>query len=138
MQYDSGEVLPGLNENWTFLGANPIEWGCGFVVFIIISLFGNSPATMMPFMLIGWVSTTVTLANMRRVFPDEERGLRNALLTACGICPPDIPPPSRLQPVWSPCPVQELPENSQFVKLGLDRMFPSFHEELEPAEDSGE
>jgi len=135
MNYDDGEVLQGLDENWTFMGANAMEWACGLVVFFLISLFAESPARAMPFMLLGWVLTTTTLAGMRRSFPDQERGVRNALSVYCGFAPPGLPAPSILQPVWSGCPLKEVPQNWQFTQLGLDKMFPSFTREFEDAEE---
>ena len=133
MNYDNGEVLQGLDENWTFMGANAMEWGCGLVVFLLISLFADSPARAMPFMLLGWVLTTTTLAGLRRSFPDQERGVRNAVATACGFPPPGIPAPSVLQPVWSGAPLKELPQNCKFVELGLDQEFQSFQREFSEA-----
>ena len=130
MQFDQGEVLPGLNETWTFMGANAIEWACGLVVFMMISLFAQSPGRAMPFMLSGWVLTTTMLASLRQSFPDEERGVRNALGTACGFPPPGIPKPSILQPVWSAAPIKELSPNSKFRKYGLDSLFSSLEEEV--------
>ena len=126
MQFDDGEVLQGLDEEWTFMGANAMEWACGLVVFVMISLFADSPARAMPFMLLGWVLTTTSLAAMRRGFPDQERGVRNAVCVACGFPPPGIPAPSVMQPVWSGCPARDVRQNSKFVQLGLDKMFPSF------------
>lgn len=134
MKFDDGEVLQGLDENWTFMGANAMEWACGLVVFLLISLFADSPARAMPFMLLGWILTTTTLAGLRRSFPDQERGVRNAVSTACGFPPPGIPAPSRLQPIWSGCPVRKVDEKSKFVELGLDKMFPSFERDLRDAE----
>lgn len=134
MQFDNGEVLQGLDENWTFMGANAMEWGCGLVVFLLISLFADSPARAMPFMLLGWVLTTTTLASLRKSFPDEERGVRNAVASACGFPPPGIPAPSRMQPVWSGAPAKKLNANSRFVELGLDEILPSFERQFEEAE----
>lgn len=133
MQFDDGEVLQGLDEKWTFMGANAMEWACGLVVFLLISLFADSPARAMPFMLLGWVLTTTTLAALRRSFPDQERGVRNAVATACGFPPPGIPAPSALQPVWSGAPVKQLPEDCRLVEYGLDRMFPSFQRQYTEA-----
>ena len=130
MQFDDGEVLQGLDENWTFMGANAIEWASGLVVFMMISLFAESPGRAMPFMLAGWVLTTTTLASMRKSFPDEERGVRNALGTACGFPPPGIPKPAVMQPVWSPAPMKELSENCKFRKYGLDSLFVSMEAEI--------
>jgi hypothetical protein len=89
----------------------------------------------MPLMLAGWVTTTVTLASVRRGFPDEQRGLKNSLLTTCGFIPPDIPAPAVLQPVWSACPLRSLPSKRMFVQLGLDELFPSFERDLTPADE---
>jgi hypothetical protein len=86
-------------------------------------------------MLLGWVITTVSLATLRRTFPDEERGLRNYLLVLCGITPLDIPSPAQLQPVWSACPIRELPRGSKFVELGLEEMFPSLMNDLKEEDD---
>ena len=132
---DNGEVLQGLEEDWQFMGANLFEWVVGFIVFIMISLFGTSPTRAMPFMISGWIVTTITLAGLRRQYPDEQRGLRNSMMTACGFPPPGIPAPSSLQPVWSGCPVRELPPGSTFNKLGLDELFPSFQRDLTPADE---
>lgn len=132
---DNGEVLPGLDENWTFMGANAMEWACGLVVFLLISLFADSPARAMPFMLLGWVLTTVTLAGLRKSFPDEERGVRNALSTACGFPPPGIPAPSSLQPIWSGAQLREIPTNTKFYELGLHSMFPTFQRQYTEAEE---
>jgi hypothetical protein len=135
MNYDNGEVLPGLNEQWTFMGANAMEWCVGLVVFVMIGSFARTPASAMPFMLGGWVLTTTTLATIRNMFPDQERGVRNAVMTACGFVPPGIPAPSALQPVWSGAPVKELKKEIKFVKLGLNNLFPSFREELLEADE---
>jgi hypothetical protein len=131
---DNGEVLQGLDDRWEFMGANAMEWLAGFVSFILISLFGSSPARSMPFMMIGWISTTTAFATMRRTFPDEHRGMRNLFLSACGIQPPGIPDPARLQYDWSPAPLRDLNRESRFVKLGLNRLFPTFQRDLEVEE----
>ncbi len=134
MNYDNGEVLQGLNETWTFMGANMMEWACGLVVFMMISLFAATPARAMPFMLGGWIFTTTTLATVRRAYPDEERGVRNALSTACGFPPPGIPAPSSIQPIWSQVPLRELPQTCKFVKAELDQLFPSFQRDQTEAD----
>ena len=134
MRADNGEVLQGLDEDWTFMGGNAMEWACGLVVFVLISLFADSPARAMPFMLLGWVLTTTTLAGMRRSFPDQERGVRNALCTACGFPPPGIPAPAVLQPLWSGSHLRELRAQTKFQRYGLDRMFPSFVRQYTEAE----
>ncbi len=133
MQFDDGEVLQGLDENWTFMGANAMEWACGLVVFLLISLFADSPARAMPFMLAGWILTTLTLASLRKSFPDQERGVRNAVATACGFPPPGIPKPSALQPVWSGAPMKKVPDSIQFSKLGFHKAFPSFERQFAEA-----
>lgn len=135
MKFDDGEVLQGLDENWTFMGANAMEWACGLVVFLLISLFADSPARAMPFMLLGWILTTTTLAGLRRSFPDQERGVRNAVATACGFPPPGIPLPSALQPLWSGSPKKSVSPGSKYVQLGLDNMFPSFERDFREADD---
>lgn len=124
MQFDNGEVLQGLGDSWNFMGANAMEWAAGLVVFLLISLFAESPARAMPFMLIGWVLTTTQLALLRRSFPDEERGVRNAVMTSCGFPPVGIPRPSILQPVWSGSPIVRLSNKSRFEMLALGELFP--------------
>ena len=123
MQGDNGEVLQGLANKWSFAGASLIEWGCGMVMFFIVSLFGESPVSAMPMMIAAMVITAHSLASLRKAFPDEERGVRNALMTSCGFAPQDIPAPALLQPVWSPAQVRELPENCKFSQLGFDKIF---------------
>ena len=134
MQFDDGEVLQGLDEPWTFAGANAMEWAVGLVVFLMIGSFARTPASAMPFMIAGWVLTTTTLATIRKMFPDEERGVRNAVLTACGFPPPGIPAPASIQPVWSASPIKTIPDEWQFKKLGLYRLFPSFERDLRDAD----
>jgi hypothetical protein len=97
---------------------------------MFVQLFASSMASAMPFMLMAWIGTTVSVAGLRRTFPDEHRGIRNVVLTACGFPPPGIPAPAALQPVWSACPVRALDGNSRFMKLGLDELFPSFQRDL--------
>lgn len=126
MRYDDGEVLQGLDENWSFMGANAMEWGCALAVFMLISLFADSVARAMPFMLIGGIMTAVTLASMRKSFPDQERGVRNAVTTFFGFPPPGIPTPAKLQPIWSGSPMREIAPQSRFIQLGLGYMFKTF------------
>ncbi len=135
MQFDSGEVLQGLDEDWSFMGGNAMEWACGLVVFLLISLFADSPARAMPFMLLGWILTTTTLASLRKSFPDQQRGVKNAVCTACGFPPPGIPAPSSLMPFWSGAHSREIDPKSRFVELDLDQMFPSFRRQFEEAEE---
>ena len=129
---DNGEVLQRLNERWSFLGANATEWACGIAVFCMISLFGaqGAFARVMPFMLIGGILTPMILASLRVSFPDEERGVRNALSVACGFNPFGIPAPSSIQPVWSASPLKEVKQTSKFKQYGLDEIFPSHIEVL--------
>ena len=118
---DNGEVITGLSDEWTLGGAKLTEWIAGFTVFILASeMFFTSVARMMPVLLGIWLTTTYGLATLRRAFPDEERGIRNAALTAVGIEPPGIPAPAILQPYWSGAPVQSLSATSEFVRLGLE------------------
>ena len=131
--YDNGEVLQGLEEEWTFMGANVIEWACGLVVFLLIGSLGSNPARAMPFMIVGMIGTSSTLSSLRKVYPDEHRGVRNMFSTALGIDPLDIPPPARLQPIWGGTPLRELPEKCAYVRAGFDELFPSFQDNLEPA-----
>ena len=126
MQFDGGEVLQGLNDPWTFMGANAMEWACGLMVFLMISLFADSPAKAMPFMILGFVLTSTTMASLRKSFPDEQRGVRNAICTACGVEPPSIPAPASLQPIWSSSPIKSLPQTCAFRLLSLDELFPTF------------
>ncbi|MCB0353702.1 MAG: hypothetical protein KDD64_09265 [Bdellovibrionales bacterium] len=123
---DNGEVIPGLNEDWTFAGAKAMEWGSGVVMMMMTSeLAGLSPAKAMPIMLSVLVGTTFGLAALRKMFPDEERGVANLLMTNLGICPPNIPAPAALQPLWSGTPMKELQEKKEFVDLGLLDVFPN-------------
>lgn len=127
---DNGEVLQGLDARWSFGGANAMEWLCGMVVFFFISFFASKPASAMPAMIAGWVFTTMSLAGLRRSFPDEERGVRNKFMTACGFPPIGIPLPAALQHTWSATPVREVPKFSNFKRLHFDQMFPSFKRDL--------
>ena len=132
--FDDGDVLPGLNESWTFMGANAMEWCCGLCTFVCIGAVASTPAAAMPLMLASWVGTTYTLAAIRRSFPDEERGARNAMMTALGFPPPGIPAPAALQPVWSQARVMELHPESKFRKLGFEYLFPSHVRDLDDPE----
>lgn len=133
---DSGEEIPGLNEDWNFLGANAVEWSSGLAMFLVVGqlLFQAQVATHMPFLLLVWIGTTVGLSRFRQQFPDEHRGVRNSIMTMCGFEPPDIPTPSALQQFWSGAPVRELNAKSDFCRLGLEKIFPTFELENEKEE----
>ena len=120
---DNGEVIPGLNESWTFAGAKVNEWLAGFVMFMMSGelAFGWGPS--MPLNLIIFVSTTLVMASLRKIFPDEERGMRNAAMMFCGFAPPGIPKPALLEPVWSGVPVRKLREDSKWCALNLSEIF---------------
>ena len=120
---DNGEVIPGLNEDWTFAGAKMLEWMAGMVMLLLSTEFTAKPAKQAPVLVCIMIGTALGLALTRRSFPDEERGMRNACMTALGFCPPGIPAPAMLQPVWSGAPLRGLRKESQFIKLGLENIF---------------
>lgn len=135
---DNGEVIPGLNEDWTLGGAKVFEWIAGFMMFIIASeLFFTNLGRNMPYLMIIWVSSTFGLAALRRVFPDEERGIRNFFMTAMGMQPPDIPAPAALQPYWSGGPLRAIQADSEYARLGLTEVFGTNEEEECAAEMEG-
>lgn len=128
---DNGEVIPGLNEEWTLGGAKLFEWIAGFMMFIIASeLFFTNTGRAMPQLMMIWVSTTFGLAALRRTVPDEERGVRNKVLTALGISPPGIPSPASLQPYWSGAPMREMDKEKAFIGLQLDVVLETTEEGL--------
>jgi hypothetical protein len=117
---DNGEVIMGLNEEWNLGGAKLGEWIGGFMMFIIASeLFFTNVGRNMPWLMGIWVGTTFGLAALRRSFPDEERGIRNAAMTAAGFAPPGIPAPAALQPYWSGAPLRVLKKETLLAQLGL-------------------
>ena len=122
---DNGEVIPGLNEDWMLAGAKLSEWVGGFMAFIIASevLFTDKMARSMPLLLLVGALTTFGMAALRRAFPDEERGIRNAALTSVGIAPPGVPAPAAIQPIWSGAPLRELNPKTKFRQYGLDAVF---------------
>lgn len=131
---DNGEVIPGLNEEWTLGGAKLLEWTAGFSAFIISSevIFAGQPmGKMMPWLMIIWTSTTFGLAALRRQFPDEEAGMRNWAMDIMGVKPPGIPAQASIQPLWSATPVHELSEHCWYNLLDLDQVFELRREELE-------
>ncbi len=117
---DNGEVIGALNEDWNFAGANLPEWMSGFVVFLIASEMFDKISRSMPILLMMWIGTTFLLAAARKSFPDEERGLRNAVMVALGFIPIGLPAPSKFCPMWSGAPVKELGEDSHYQTLRLD------------------
>lgn len=121
---DDGYVIPGLNEDWTLGGAKLFEWIAGISMALVFSeIFLTKMARSMPLLGLVLVMTTFGLAALRRRFPDEERGIRNAGMVALGICPPGLPAPSALQPIWSGSPNRALHEESYFMQLGLDKLW---------------
>ena len=120
---DNGEVIVGLNEEWTLGGAKLGEWVGGFMMFIIASeLVFTNVGRSMPWLMLIWISTTFGMAVLRRSYPDEERGLRNSAMTAMGFAPPGIPAPSAIQPYWSGAPLRGLKKESNLVVLGLENV----------------
>lgn len=117
---DNGSVIPCLEEGWTLAGAKVGEWASGFAAFILVSeAFNLNPVRTAPLLMAVFLITTFSLAGLRTRFADEERGIRNLAMVGLGFSPPGIPAPSTLQPLWSGAPLQELPENKEFVELGL-------------------
>lgn len=121
---DDGYVLPGLNEEWTLGGAKLMEWIAGFCTALIFSeIFLTNVARSMPMLMLVLVGTTFGMAALRRQFPDEERGVRNAAMVAMGVPPPGIPAPASIQPLWSGAPMRDVQANSYFAQLGLKDVF---------------
>jgi hypothetical protein len=131
---DSGEEIAGLGEDWSFLGAKAVEWCAGLAMFIVASevFFKGEMASSMPILLAIWISTTTSLATLRKGFPDEEKGLRNLILVSCGFEPPGIPTPADLQSVWSGAPLRDLSEKCEFIQLGLTDIFEDDEEVEDP------
>ncbi len=121
---DAGEVIPGLNEDWTLLGAKLNEWIAGMLVFMLCGDLILGWGSTMPLLLMIWVGTTLTLASFRRVLPDQERGLRNNIMVYFGFPPPGIPTPACIQPAWSGAPIHQLSENNLYDFLKLSEIFP--------------
>ncbi|NBW40044.1 hypothetical protein EBR25_03465 [bacterium] len=135
---DNGEVIPGLNEGWTFAGARPMEWGSGLMLAIIVQefVFTGSPARTMPYFIGIIIGTAFLLKALRSSFPDEEKGVANYCMSQLGIEPPTIPAPSSLQPMWSGTPLQSLSERKEFVELGLMDVFLQSQEDDEDIEEN--
>ena len=121
---DDGYVIPGLNEDWTLGGAKLFEWIAGLCMSLCFSeVFLTKMARQMPMLGAILLGTTFGLAALRRQFPDEERGVRNFCMVAMGICPPGLPAPSPLQPIWSGSPVRAMAPTSNYTALGLQEVF---------------
>lgn len=120
---DDGEVIPGLNEPWTFAGATAVEWGSGMVMLMVTSELSHlNPARNMPILIAVIVGTALLMAQARRSFPDEQIGLRNFLMVSMGLKPPGIPAPAQLQPIWSGCPLRTMNPMREFAELDLDKV----------------
>lgn len=117
---DGGEVIPGLNEDWTFANCKVFEWISGFMVSFLVATVVEKPGTAIPFLLLIWVGSTLTLSYLRRQFPDETRGVANLFILTCGVCPPGIPRPARIQPRWSGGRISSVREGCMYTELGLD------------------
>ena len=119
---DNGDVIPALNEDWTFAGCKLFEWLAGGMAAFIVQLFIERPGHAIPFLFFLWVGVTLSIAMVRKKFPDEERGVMNLFMVNCGFSPPNIPAPAKLQPRWSGGRLQELNKNCLFQQLGLDEV----------------
>lgn len=117
---DNGEVIVALNEEWTFAGATLQEWMYGFVVFLMSTEMFDKISRSMPLLLMLWVGTTFLAAAARKSFPDEDRGLRNALAGALGFPPFGLPKQASLAPYWSTSPIRELKKEAHYNTLELD------------------
>lgn len=119
---DNGEVIPGLNEDWTFLNCKVFEWMSGFMVALLASTLLDKPAKAIPFLLLIMIGSTLTLSMLRRKFPDEERGVANLFFVSCGFPPPRIPTPAKLQPLWSGGRIRSVREETLYAQLGLEAL----------------
>ncbi len=121
---DNGDVIPGLGEKWSFMGATAMEWISGASMGILMQefVFGGGSKTV-PLLLAVLLATTFGLAGARKKFPDEEKGVANALMVKMGVFPPRMPAPAELQPIWSGAPLRELDSEREFRELRLDEMF---------------
>jgi len=123
---DNGEEIPGLNEDWQFAGAKLFEWMAGFIMLMVAAeTLVEHAGRSMPLLVSIMVATTFGMAAIRRSFPDEERGVRNLVMLSCGFSPPGIPRPAKIQPLWSGSPMREIGEDTIFMQLKLDEIFPS-------------
>ncbi len=122
---DNGEVIQGLNEDWTLGGAKATEWMAGFMAFMVAQelIFHGPAPRYMPVLLAIWISATFTMAALRSRYEDEERGLRNQAMVAMGLPPPGLPTPAALQPFWSATPIKALKPECELLQLGIDPIF---------------
>lgn len=101
-----------------------MEWIAGLCSALVFSeVFISKVARSMPLLGIVLVVTTFGLAALRRKFPDEERGIRNAAMVAMGFSPPGIPAPASIQPVWSGAPLRSMRESCYYTQLSLVDLF---------------
>lgn len=128
---DNGHVIPSLNEDWSFAGAKLMEWMAGLMAAMLVSLLFDQGKVgqAMPLLVATLIGTALFLSTLRRRFPDEERGVRNLIMTVCGFPPPGIPAPSRLQPRWSGGRMLELSPMCLFKQLELDQVLERVKEE---------
>ncbi len=127
---DNGEVINGLNEGWTFIGANLTEWLAGFMMTLFIgSAFGISPVGGTPIFITTLAGITFGMAALRKQFPDGTRGVANSFMISMGLPPPGIPRPSSIQPLWSGGPIKQVSEKKDYSHLNLDEMFELIYEE---------
>jgi hypothetical protein len=133
---DNGEVIPGLDEDWTLGGANLLEWMAGFMALIIASevIIPGKMTKNMPVLMAIWVGVTFGLAMLRKMYPDGQRGLMNRAMVLVGLCPPGLAPPAELQPFWSGFPATELGERCKLRELGIDQAIDYIPEEGESGE----
>jgi len=121
---DSGEEIPSLNEGYTLFGAKISEWVAGITtgfisMFIAQEFFGVRGPTIAPLLFVISGATTIFLRTTRIRFPDEERGMMNAVLDSLGFTPPGLPDTARNQPYWSGGRIRRLPDKSNFNQLDL-------------------
>ncbi len=127
---DNGEVINGLNEGWTFVGANVTEWIAGFIMTMLIgSAFQISPVGGTPIFICTLCGITFGMAALRKQFPDGTRGVANQFMIALGLPPPGIPKPASIQPLWSGGPIRKVDEKKDYHHLDLDSMFDLIYEE---------
>ncbi|RMG44036.1 MAG: hypothetical protein D6719_02640 [Candidatus Dadabacteria bacterium] len=134
---DNGTVIPCLNESYTLLGAKISDWISGITVFMLApEVLQMNLARSMPLFIGLGLAVVYGMVAIRSKFPDEERGICNAVMAAMGACPPGIPAPACVQPIWSGAPLREQDTESMYMKLGLDQIFEGNGEDLEDDDDN--